>query len=234
MQELRQALAQFMEQLSKQAEGQPPMQGMDRNREMMTQQDLEQMLRNLENMARSGNRDMAQQMLSQLRDLLDRLQSGRMADQGQSQRFGKMMDEFGDIIGQQQQLLDDTFRQQRQKDGQRGQKGQQGQQGQQARGTGPAGQGQGDGDGTPAASTSASASCATGSAGCSGACGSSACSPPGQLNGAERPWSVPSGPCATAISAAARPGDARAGAAAPGCPRHGPADAAPDAVTLSA
>jgi uncharacterized protein (TIGR02302 family) len=133
MQELRQALSQYLEQLSRQAEGQPPMNGLDRSMEMLTQQDLDRMLRNLENMARSGNRDMAQQMLSELRDLLDRLQSGRMADQQQSQRFGKMMDEFGDIIGQQQKLLDDTFGQQeRQRDGsQRGQKGQQpGQKGQ--------------------------------------------------------------------------------------------------------
>jgi uncharacterized protein (TIGR02302 family) len=128
MQELRQALSQYLEQLSKQAEGQPPMQGMDRSMEMMTQQDLEQMLRNLESTARSGNREMAQQMLSELRDLLDRLQSGRMAGQQQSQQFGKMMQEFGDIVGQQQKLLDDTFRrQQGQKEGQRGQKGQQGQ-----------------------------------------------------------------------------------------------------------
>ena len=120
MQELRQALAQFLEQLSKQAQNQPPMQGQDRNNQFLNQQDLEQMLRNLENMARSGNRDMAQQMLSQLRDLLDRLQSGRMADQGQNQRFGQMIDEFGDIIGRQQQLLDDTFGQQRQQQGQPG------------------------------------------------------------------------------------------------------------------
>ena len=150
MQELRQALSQYMEQLSRQAEGQPPMQGMDRNMQMMTQQDLEQMLRNLENMARSGNRDRAQQMLSELRDLLDRLQSGRMAgNQQQSQRFGKMMQEFGDIVGQQQKLLDDTFRrqQQGQKDGQRGQKGQQGQ-GQQGQGQqGQQGQGNDDGPG---------------------------------------------------------------------------------------
>jgi hypothetical protein len=102
-------------------------------------------------MARSGNKDMAQQMLSQLRDLLDRLQSGRMADQGQSQRFGQMMDEFGNIIGRQQQLLDDTFGQQRQQ-GQQGQRGQQGQQGQGQRGQrgqqGQRGQGQqGDGSG---------------------------------------------------------------------------------------
>src|SRR5689334_1509363 len=128
MQELRQALAQFLDQLQKQAENQPPLQGMDRNNQFMTPQDLDQLLRNLENMARSGNRDMAQQMLSQLRDLLDRLQSGRMADQGQSRQFGKMMDEFGNIIGRQQQLLDDTFGQQRQP-GQRGQRGQQGQKG---------------------------------------------------------------------------------------------------------
>ena len=136
MQELRQALAQFLEQMQRQAEGQPPMQGLDRNNQMVTPQDLDQMMKNLESMARSGNKDAAQQMLSQLRDLLDRLQSGRMADQGQGQQFGKMMDEFGQIIGRQQQLLDDTFGQQRQ--GQNGpngpngqQKGQRGQRGQQ-------------------------------------------------------------------------------------------------------
>src|SRR5437764_2394504 len=81
---------------------------------------------------------LAQQMLSQLRDLLDRLQSGRMADQGQSQRFGQMMDEFGNLLNRQQRLLDDTFGQQRRQNergqrgqGQRGQQGQQGQRGQQ-------------------------------------------------------------------------------------------------------
>ena len=146
MQELRQALSQFLEQLSKQAQNQPPMQGMDRNSQFMTPQDIEQMLRNLENMARSGNKDMAQQMLSQLRDLLDRLQSGRMADQGQSQRFGKMMDEFGNLLGRQQQLLDDTFGQQRRQGerGQQGQRGQRGQQGQGQQGQGQQGEGEGD------------------------------------------------------------------------------------------
>jgi uncharacterized protein (TIGR02302 family) len=123
MQELRQALAQYLDQLARQADGQQP-KGMDRGMEMLSQQDLDQMLKNLEAMARSGNRDMAEQMLSDLRDLLDRLQSGRMADQQGSQRLGKMMDEFSDIIGKQQRLLDDTFgEQQKQKGGQKGQKG---------------------------------------------------------------------------------------------------------------
>jgi hypothetical protein len=64
-----------------------------------------------------------------------------MADQGQNQRFGQLMDEFGNIIGRQQQLLDDTFGQQRQQQGQRGQRGQRGQQGQQGQ-QGQRGQGQ--------------------------------------------------------------------------------------------
>jgi hypothetical protein len=68
---------------------------------------------------------MAQQLLGELRDLLDRLQSGRMVDQGQNRRFGQMMDQFGNIIGRQQQLLDDTFNEQRQQgQSQRGQRGQ--------------------------------------------------------------------------------------------------------------
>jgi hypothetical protein len=139
MQELRQALAQFLEQLRKQAEGQQQQpQGTSRN-QMMTPQDLDQMLKNLENMARSGNRDMAQQMLSQLRDLLDPPAVGAHGRQGQGQRMGQMMDEFGNIISRQQQLLDDTFGQQRQRQGQQGQQGQRGQQGpaRSARSTGP-------------------------------------------------------------------------------------------------
>ena len=52
MQELRQALAQFLDQLRKQAEGQQQQpQGTSRN-QMMTPQDLDQMLKNFENMAR--------------------------------------------------------------------------------------------------------------------------------------------------------------------------------------
>jgi uncharacterized protein (TIGR02302 family) len=127
LQELRQALAQYLDQLTRQAEGQP-MQGLNPNLDMLTQQDLEELLRNLERMARSGNRDMAEQMLNELRDLLDRLQTGRMGNQQETQRLGKMMDEFGEIIGKQQQLLDDTFGQHR-KDGQRGEKGEKGQKG---------------------------------------------------------------------------------------------------------
>lgn len=136
MDELRQALNQFMEQLARQAEGQQPQQmppGMSPDR-MLSQRDLERMMRDIENMARQGSRDSAQQMLSQLRDLLEQLQSGRMARQQgqQSQEMMKMMDQFGDLIRGQQQLLDDTFGEQNRGD-EEGQEGEQGENGQQGR-----------------------------------------------------------------------------------------------------
>lgn len=150
MNQLRQALNDFMEQLQRQAQNQPmefPKNLSPNN--IIRQQDLERMMRDIENMARQGSRDQAQQMLSQLRDMLEQLQNGRLAQgQGQSQQgqqMMQMMNQFGDIIGKQQQLLDDTFRQNQNGDqagqGQDGQQGQPGQQGQRGQRQGQNGQG---------------------------------------------------------------------------------------------
>ena len=157
MQELRQAMAQFLDALSKQAQnrGEPDPQGGE-NERMVSRRDLDEMLRNIEQMARNGARDQAQQMLSELRDMMEQLQSGRMANRGQNgqgNQMMQMMDQFGDMIQKQQGLLDDTHQQQgAQEEGQEGQDGQQGngprqqrrgQQGQQGQGQqGQQGQGQ--------------------------------------------------------------------------------------------
>jgi uncharacterized protein (TIGR02302 family) len=141
MQELRQALSEFLEQLARQAERQQMdlPEGLNPN-QIVRPEDLERMLNNLENMARQGSRDMAQEMLSQLRDLLDQLQSGRMANMGrQSQQMMQMMDQFGDLIGKQQRLYDDTFGEQR-RQGERGPQGQRKPQGQKGQGEGRQGQ----------------------------------------------------------------------------------------------
>ena len=78
MNELRQALNNFMKQLQQQAENQPMQfpKNLSPDR-IIRQQDLERMMRDIENMARQGSRDMAQQMLSQLRDMLEQLQNGQ-------------------------------------------------------------------------------------------------------------------------------------------------------------
>jgi uncharacterized protein (TIGR02302 family) len=150
MQDLRDALNKYVEQLAKNSKDQMPPEGLDPNNQQLSQQDLERMMQNLEDMAKAGSREQAQQMLSQLRDLLERLQSGQQS-QKEAQRGQMMMkklDELGNIVGQQQRLMDETDRENRRQaqrapggaqpgdQGQRGrpQQGQQGQQGQGQRG----------------------------------------------------------------------------------------------------
>lgn len=129
MQELRQAMAEFLQQLARQAQPMQMPEGFNPN-QIMRPQDLQRMLDQLENMARQGSREMAQQMLEQLRELMESLQAGRMMGQQgqQGQQMMQMMDQMGDIIGKQQQLYDDTFGEQQRQQGQQGQRGRQGQQ----------------------------------------------------------------------------------------------------------
>ncbi|MEG6507861.1 TIGR02302 family protein [Methyloligella sp. 2.7D] len=118
MDELRQALADYMQQLAQQAqekgnlpqEGGPPQTG----QEMMSQQNLDQMLDNIEKLAQAGSNEMAEQMLSELDDVLNRLQTGTFSDNARQQRMRRLMQELGDLIDEQQELLDQTYQANRQ------------------------------------------------------------------------------------------------------------------------
>lgn len=116
MSELRQAFNDFMKQLAEQngKNGEQP-EGQNPDQQSLAQEDLERMMRNLEDLAKNGSREQAQQMLSEMQDLMERLQSGQV-DQAQQQRNQEMMqamEELGDMVGQQQELMDDTFQEQR-------------------------------------------------------------------------------------------------------------------------
>jgi uncharacterized protein (TIGR02302 family) len=94
------------------------------------------MLDRLENLAKNGARDAAKQLLQQLQQMMDNLQmaspDGDDGD-GDDDMMAKL-NELGDMIRQQQDLRDRTFRQgqdQRQQGQQRGQQSRPGQQGQQ-------------------------------------------------------------------------------------------------------
>jgi len=157
MQDLRNALKKYMQQLAKNNKDQMPPEGLDPNNQQLTQKDLERMMQNLENMTRSGSREQAQQMLAQLRDLLERLQSGQMSkkEAQRGQMMMKKLNELGGLVGRQQRLMDDTYREnsraqrmpggmpnQGQQQGQQGQRGQAGrQQGQRGSGQQQAGRG---------------------------------------------------------------------------------------------
>jgi len=76
---------------------------------------LQQMLDQLEQLARTGDRDAAQQLLSQLQQMLENLQNQPLAGQPQgSSQAQEMMRELQDIVRQQQELYDQTFRQRQQ------------------------------------------------------------------------------------------------------------------------
>jgi uncharacterized protein (TIGR02302 family) len=126
MQELKQAFNEYMKQLAQQNGQEQQPEGSDQQNQVLGQEDLERMMRNLEDMAKNGSREQAQQMLSEMQDLMERLQSNRMdqAQQQRNQEMLQMMDELGNMVGDQQKLLDDTFSENRGDEEEGGQQGQ--------------------------------------------------------------------------------------------------------------
>jgi uncharacterized protein (TIGR02302 family) len=115
VQELRTSLGRFLNALAEQARrnGMKPGQEMGANR-LMNSQDLDQMLRQIQDLAKTGSREMAQRLLSELRDLLERLQMGMAGGDPRGEQMMNMMDGLGDLIMRQQKLLDETFELRRQ------------------------------------------------------------------------------------------------------------------------
>jgi uncharacterized protein (TIGR02302 family) len=111
MDELRNALSRYMQALAEQAQqkGNLPPQESQNGDELVSQQDLDKLLKQIENLAKAGSKDLAQQMLSELKDVLERLQTGSFADNAKQQRAAKMMRELNDVVSKQQKLLDETF-----------------------------------------------------------------------------------------------------------------------------
>ena len=141
MDQLRAAMDKFLQALAEEMRKNPQQlaRPLDKNTRMLSQQDLKSMLDRLENMARSGNKDAARQLLEQLQSMMENLQMARPGAQGDDGDDDMMsaLDELGDMIRKQQQLRDRTFKEgqeQRQQNRQRGQRGQQGQQGNQQMG----------------------------------------------------------------------------------------------------
>src|SRR5205085_9870722 len=90
-------------------------------------QDLKNMIDRLEQMARSGAKDAARKLLEELQQLLENLQMARPGQQdGDMDDDMSALDELGNMIREQQNLRDKTFRQgQDQRRNQRGQRQQQ-------------------------------------------------------------------------------------------------------------
>ena len=136
MDQLRAAMDRYVQAMQDQMKNSQQLsRPLDRNARSLSQRDLKSMLDRLENLARSGAKDAARQLLQELQQMMENLQ---MATPGQSgddmDEMMSQLDELGDMIGKQQDLRDRTFRQgqdRRRQNGQRGQQAKPGQQGDQ-------------------------------------------------------------------------------------------------------
>ncbi|MCS4245269.1 uncharacterized protein (TIGR02302 family) [Rhizobium sp. BIGb0125] len=156
MEELRNAMQDFMSEMAQRMQNAPQSNMNQQAQNFLRQRDLQNMLDQIENLARSGNRDAAQQMLSQLQRMMNNLQMARPQQGRQNQQNSQLrqqIDKLGEIMQQQQQLMDQTFQfdqalrdrmqrgdpQQESENGeqQQGQQGQQGDQQQPGQGQNP-------------------------------------------------------------------------------------------------
>ncbi|WP_378948277.1 TIGR02302 family protein [Mesorhizobium sp. ANAO-SY3R2] len=137
MSELRAAMDNFLREFAQRQQNQQNAQMPSPGQELR-QSDLQRMLDQIENLAKSGNRDQAREMLSQLQEMMNNLQAGRQQQGQQGQQNSELrqqMDKLGEIMRRQQEMMNETFRMdQMQRGGQQGQTdpfGEDGQQGQQ-------------------------------------------------------------------------------------------------------
>lgn len=110
MQELREAMQEFMSEMAQRMQ---PSEQMPGDQQTLRRRDLDNLLNQLENLARSGNRDAAQQLLSELQRMMNNLQppSSTAQQQGgqQNSEMRQQIDKLGELIQEQQRLMNETF-----------------------------------------------------------------------------------------------------------------------------
>lgn len=125
MAELREAMQEFLREFAERAARDPNMaMQMPQNGEELRRNDIDRMLDQIEDLARSGARDKAQELLSQLQNMMNNLQAGRHQRQqgdGQQSEMRQQMDKLGEIMRRQQEMMNETHRLDQMRRGQQGQ-----------------------------------------------------------------------------------------------------------------
>lgn len=125
MNEMREAMNRLMEQMMRDAMERlargEELEELSEDDEAMSSEDMQDMMDQAEDMARMGDRDQAREMLQQMQRMLEAMKNGRLARMPEGRQRGQrgqrgqggqgqMMQEFGEMLRQQQQLLDRSFR----------------------------------------------------------------------------------------------------------------------------
>lgn len=113
MQELKQALSRYLDALADTQGGQsnPDFANQNGESNSIDQNDLEDMLNTIEDLANTGARDQARDMLSQLNDMLENMQTQapKSAATPQQSALSDALDEMQDLMDQQKQIMEETF-----------------------------------------------------------------------------------------------------------------------------
>ena len=129
MDKLREAMSRYMQALAQQLRNHQQLsRPLGPNTKVITQRDLQNMLDRLQNLAKSGAKDAAQALLQQLEQMMENMQMASPQMNGGESEEASELDELGDMIRQQQDLRDRTYKQgQNRQNAQRGQQGKPGQ-----------------------------------------------------------------------------------------------------------
>ncbi len=115
MNQLQQALNEFIRELAQQLRNRPDQQQampFDPRTRLLESTDLQRMMEQIRNLLRAGARDAARQMLAQLQNLLENLRTGRPMQANPQARAGsEALQELQRLIQRQTELMNRSFRQ---------------------------------------------------------------------------------------------------------------------------
>ena len=114
--QLRAALQRFLQAMAEKARQQGTLAQMPEGLgalQTLSAKDIERMLRDIENLARTGSREMARRLLDELSGMMQRLQMGQDNPNSQSRRMMNSLQGLGEVIQREQKLLDETFEEKR-------------------------------------------------------------------------------------------------------------------------
>lgn len=110
MNELRRTMANYLRQLQNQAAKNAPGGKLPPNMKVLTEADLERMMKRIEQLSRSGAREAARQQLQNLRDLLSALRNSDPSSAGAASALQKRLEDIAGLMHEQQKLMDETFK----------------------------------------------------------------------------------------------------------------------------
>ena len=121
MKELRQAMNDFLREFAERAQQNPNLAEQMQPGQELRQSDIDKLMDQIENLAKSGNREQAQELLSQLEDMMNNLQAGQQQQgkNGQQSEMRRQMDKLGEIMRRQQEMMNETFSMDQMQRGQR-------------------------------------------------------------------------------------------------------------------